>query len=189
MRNVPLVPTIVVTSSIAGTLVVLDRDVTTGETTVRQVIKNGDGDVRGLDGALGVAFSPDGQFAYTSAGRFRGDSVVGVYKFDEAGQLSLVQEIVNAEDDLPDFVGGNEITVSADGRIFFTVHPESRPQGNKLLEWTAGAAVPTIVSSPPSDSDGGLVTTVQGAFQDVRDFMAKAQKEDGLVTTVTEEPV
>jgi len=34
------------------------------------------------------------------------------------------------------------VTVSQDGRIFFTVHPESRPQGNKLLEWVAGAAVP-----------------------------------------------
>jgi len=34
------------------------------------------------------------------------------------------------------------VAVSADGRIFFTVHPESRPQGNKLLEWVDGAAVP-----------------------------------------------
>ena len=34
------------------------------------------------------------------------------------------------------------VAVSGDGRIFFTVHPESRPQGNKLLEWVAGAAVP-----------------------------------------------
>ena len=34
------------------------------------------------------------------------------------------------------------VAVSADGRVFFTVHPESRPQGNKLLEWVAGAAIP-----------------------------------------------
>ncbi len=34
------------------------------------------------------------------------------------------------------------VAVSADGRIFFTVHPESRPQGNKLLEYVDGAAVP-----------------------------------------------
>ena len=34
------------------------------------------------------------------------------------------------------------VAVSADGRLFFTVHPESRPQGNKLLEWVDGAAVP-----------------------------------------------
>ena len=34
------------------------------------------------------------------------------------------------------------VAVSGDGRIFFTIHPESRPQGNKLLEWVSGAAVP-----------------------------------------------
>lgn len=35
-----------------------------------------------------------------------------------------------------------DIAISANGRIFFTVHPESRPKGNKLLEWVAGAAIP-----------------------------------------------
>lgn len=34
------------------------------------------------------------------------------------------------------------VAISNDGRIFFTVHPESRPEGNKLLEWVSGAAVP-----------------------------------------------
>jgi len=34
------------------------------------------------------------------------------------------------------------VAVSAEGRVFFTVHPESRPRGNKLLEWVDGAAVP-----------------------------------------------
>ena len=34
------------------------------------------------------------------------------------------------------------VAVSENGRIFFTVHPESRPQGNKLLEWVSGAATP-----------------------------------------------
>lgn len=40
----------------------------------------------------------------------------------------------------PEPVGN--VAVSPDNRLFFTVHPESRPQGNKLLEWVAGAAVP-----------------------------------------------
>lgn len=34
------------------------------------------------------------------------------------------------------------VAVAADGRVFFTVHPESRPQGNKLLEFVDGASVP-----------------------------------------------
>ena len=34
------------------------------------------------------------------------------------------------------------VAVSSSGRIFFTVHPESRPKGNKLLEYVNGASVP-----------------------------------------------
>ena len=34
------------------------------------------------------------------------------------------------------------VAVSREGRIFFTVHPEARPKGNKVLEYVAGAAVP-----------------------------------------------
>jgi sugar lactone lactonase YvrE len=34
------------------------------------------------------------------------------------------------------------VAVSRSGRIFFTVHPESRPKGNKLLEYVDGASVP-----------------------------------------------
>lgn len=34
------------------------------------------------------------------------------------------------------------VAVSAEGRVFFTVHPEARPRGNKVLEWAGGAAVP-----------------------------------------------
>ncbi len=34
------------------------------------------------------------------------------------------------------------VAVNRDGRIFFTVHPEARPQGNKLLEHVRGAAIP-----------------------------------------------
>lgn len=34
------------------------------------------------------------------------------------------------------------VAVSSTGRLFFTIHPESRPEGAKLLEWVAGKAVP-----------------------------------------------
>ena len=34
------------------------------------------------------------------------------------------------------------VAVNRDGRTFFTVHPESRPRGNKLLEFVNGASVP-----------------------------------------------
>jgi sugar lactone lactonase YvrE len=34
------------------------------------------------------------------------------------------------------------VAVSRDGRVFFTVHPEARAHGNKLLEFVDGASVP-----------------------------------------------
>lgn len=54
------------------------------------------------------------------------------------------------------------VAVSASGRIFFTVHPESRPQGNKLLEFVGGAAVPF----PSGASQQTLFDTVLGVAVD-----------------------
>ncbi len=54
------------------------------------------------------------------------------------------------------------VAVSGDGRIFFTVHPESRPRGNKLLEWVAGAATPY----PNGAAQPRLFNTVLGVVVD-----------------------
>ena len=54
------------------------------------------------------------------------------------------------------------VAVSSDGRIFFTVHPESRPTGNKLLEFVRGAAVPY----PSGGVQAELFDTVLGVAID-----------------------
>ncbi len=54
------------------------------------------------------------------------------------------------------------VAVSAEGRIFFTVHPESRPQGNKLLQYIDGAVVPF----PDVQSQDRLFDTVLGVVID-----------------------
>lgn len=54
------------------------------------------------------------------------------------------------------------VAVSANGRIFFTVHPESRPHGNKLLEFVDGAAEPY----PDGASQSQLFDTVLGLVID-----------------------
>ena len=56
------------------------------------------------------------------------------------------------------------IAVNRDGRLFFTVHPESRPEGNKLLEYVNGAAVPY----PNGQSQGELFDTVLGVVIDAK---------------------
>ena len=59
------------------------------------------------------------------------------------------------------------VAVSHEGRIFFTVHPESRPQGNKLLELVADAAVPY----PDGASQQQLFNTVLGLVVDERNIL------------------
>ena len=51
--------------------------------------------------------------------------------------------------------------VSADGRVFYTIHPESRPTGAKLLEWVDGAP-----KAFPSDDAQSLFETPLGVAVD-----------------------
>lgn len=60
----------------------------------------------------------------------------------------------------PEPVGN--VAVSEAGRIFFTVHPESRPKGNRLLEWVDGAAEPY----PSGALQSMLFDTVLGLYID-----------------------
>ena len=63
---------------------------------------------------------------------------------DPYGDLSttplLAEQALEVVLRYPEPIGN--VAVSPDGRVFFTVHPESRPPGNRLLEWVHGAAVP-----------------------------------------------
>ncbi len=54
------------------------------------------------------------------------------------------------------------VAVSEEGRVFFTVHPEARPRGNKLLEYVRGAAVPF----PSAAAQAELFDTVLGLAVD-----------------------
>jgi len=56
------------------------------------------------------------------------------------------------------------VAVNRDGRLFFTVHPESRPSGYKLLEWRDGAATPF-----PNAESQHLFDTVLGVSIDQQD--------------------
>ena len=57
------------------------------------------------------------------------------------------------------------VAVAKNGRLFFTVHPESRPTGAKLLEWTGDRAVPF----PNGQSQDELFQTPLGVVIDQHD--------------------
>lgn len=74
---------------------------------------------------------------------------------------SALQEVLS----YPEPIGN--VAVSLGGRVFFTVHPESRPQGNKLLEWRDGAAVPY----PSGSLQPNLFDTVLGIVVDRQNWL------------------
>jgi 6-phosphogluconolactonase (cycloisomerase 2 family) len=113
--------TLLATSSAAKCLVVIDRSTETGKLSVRQVLRDEENGVHGLDGAMFIATSPDEKFVYTSSGRFQGDHAIGVYAFDAESRLQLVQELINGQEGLSDYEGGNQLRVSPDGRRVYAV--------------------------------------------------------------------
>lgn len=75
----------------------------------------------------------------------------GPPKLDEAGLEIVVTS--------PEPIGN--LAVSADGRVFYTIHPESRPTGAKLLEWADEAP-----RAFPSDQAQSLFETPLGVAID-----------------------
>jgi len=68
---------------------------------------------------------------------------------------SMLEVVVTS----PEPIGN--LAVSADGRVFYTIHPESRPAGAKLLEWVDGAP-----KAFPSDDAQSLFETPLGVAVD-----------------------
>ncbi|MGB0521795.1 MAG: L-dopachrome tautomerase-related protein [Flammeovirgaceae bacterium] len=54
------------------------------------------------------------------------------------------------------------LAVSANGRLFFTIHPESRPETNKVMEWVNNKAIPY----PNTEMQSSHFNTVLGMFID-----------------------
>lgn len=79
---------------------------------------------------------------------------------DVSTSPALVESALEVVLSYPEPIGN--VAVNSDGRVFFTVHPESRPQGNKLLEWVSGAAVPF----PSGSAQPQLFDTVLGLVID-----------------------
>lgn len=69
---------------------------------------------------------------------------------------SQLEQVVS----FPEPIGN--VAVSSDGRLFFTVHPEARPEGPKLYEWVNGAAV----AYPDESSQDALFDTPLGIVVD-----------------------
>ncbi len=112
----PELNVVFITCSSAGTLVAASRDEQSGKLKVVQVVKDEEEGVHGLAGAMTCACSPDGKFVYTSYGRFLGDNAVGAYHVMQNGAVNLIQEVFAGFSGMRNFLGGNVIQVTPDGR-------------------------------------------------------------------------
>jgi DNA-binding beta-propeller fold protein YncE len=127
--------TIYVASARGNSLVVLNRDLVSGKMKIRQIIRDGEIGVTGLSGAFGVSCSLDGKYVYACSGRFGGDSAVMAFKVQADGTLAFLQEFLGGPGGTINFLGGNDIWVSPDGKrvvatgansntlVCFTVNP------------------------------------------------------------------
>ena len=79
---------------------------------------------------------------------------------DLGGEALLAEETLETVLSYPEPIGN--VAVTDGGRLFFTVHPESRPTGNRLLEWINGAAEPY----PNGSVQQSLFRTVLGLYID-----------------------
>ena len=114
-----------VAGSRANALTVLERDAEKGGLRVKQILRDGEENVGGLAGVFGVTCSPDGEFIYTTSGRFEGDSAVGVFRRESDGKLKLVHELIAERDELPGFLGGNRLVLSPGAQQLYAVASRS----------------------------------------------------------------
>jgi hypothetical protein len=82
---------------------------------------------------------------------------------DVTGMPLLPDSALEVVASSPEPVGN--LAVSSTGRLFFTIHPESRPEGAKLLEWVDGKAVPY----PDAQAQEKLFETPLGVTIDSKD--------------------
>lgn len=108
-----------VAASDSRCVVAMGWDAKAGKASIKQIVWDEKDGVKGLDGVMSLTCSNDGKFLYTSSGRFRGDSGVGVFSIDKGGKLSRVQELIAGKDDIGNFLGGNELTLSGDGKNLY----------------------------------------------------------------------
>ncbi|MBW3599068.1 MAG: lactonase family protein [Planctomycetes bacterium] len=114
-----------VASSNAACVVAAERDAKTGKLRVLQVVKDDQGEVSGLDGAMTPLVSPDGKFLYVNSGRFHGDSGVIAFRIGDDGKLAFLEEHLGATGQVKNYVGGNTLALAPDGRNLYAAATRS----------------------------------------------------------------
>jgi hypothetical protein len=94
----------------------------TGRLEFDDVLRNGEGNVQGLDGPRAVTVSPDGGNVYVASSDFAdGEHAVAVFSRSAASALGFEQVLREGEGDVEGLDGARSITVTPDGSHVYVV--------------------------------------------------------------------
>lgn len=151
----------------ANSLSVVKRDPATGKLSLHQVLRDEENGIHGFARVYAVCYSPDGRFAYTCSGR---DHSVTALRFTADRKLEAIQEFINDQSDLQDFIRGNEIIITPDGLNLYASGSESHSLACFEVEPASGmlAFRATIrnegTAAASGDGATGLTSSPDGRF-------------------------
>lgn len=149
-----------VASSRANALAVLDLNSETGRLKVKQVLWDEEDEIEGLAGVFGVVTTRNGEFIYTTSGRFNGDSAVSAFRRDKDGKLKLVHELIAEREELPLFLGGNRLVLSPDEKNIYAVG--SRSGAVASFERDPGSGKIKVLETFTHDDVNGITAGAAG---------------------------
>jgi 6-phosphogluconolactonase (cycloisomerase 2 family) len=114
-----------VASSEASCVVMAERDEKSGKATVRQIIRDGEGQSTGLAGAMTPLVTADGKFLYVNTGRFSGDSGVTSFTIGDDGALTFLEEHLAETGEVQNYAGGNTLAITPDGKSLYAAATRS----------------------------------------------------------------
>ena len=163
-----------VTSHIDAAITVFNRDAS-GNLTLRQTIKDGDGDVQNLFGASSVVVSPDGNQVYVASAT---DAALTVFDRNADGTLSFAQvlrdneggaQLFGGASDIfagtnvvgfPEIKGFSSVTISPDGKQVFVASFEE----NGLTVFDRDLSGRLTFNQFIQDQDGNGANQLAGAI-------------------------
>ncbi len=103
-----------------NSLLVFQRDTTTGRLTPLQTLQNGASGVSGLAGASGLEVSPDGASVYAAG--YTDNTLVGFARDPATGSLAPLQVFRKGEAGLTGLGGAKAVALSPDGKSVYTAN-------------------------------------------------------------------